>query len=137
MPARSEAAMAKSRKSLTFELPAHQTPRQKWRRAIRRYAERARRRAHLRYTESDKVQLQVRIYLTHGVAAIHDVDNRLKDIMDALQGRISGPKRRPPRSPIIIANDNQIWRVLVEKDDADHHKGRSGKVKIMRWRRKP
>ena len=45
---------------------------------------------------------------------MHDVDNRLKDIMDALQGRAGGPKNRKPLIPT-ITNDNQIYRVIIEK----------------------
>jgi hypothetical protein len=44
----------------------------------------------------------------------HDVDNRLKDIMDALQGRAGGSKKIR-RCPPIIPNDNQIYRVTVAK----------------------
>lgn len=44
----------------------------------------------------------------------HDVDNRLKDIMDALQGRAGGPKKFRNHSPI-IPNDKQIYRVIIEK----------------------
>jgi hypothetical protein len=44
----------------------------------------------------------------------HDVDNRLKDIMDALQGRAGGSKKLRAYSPI-IPNDKQIFRVIIEK----------------------
>ena len=44
----------------------------------------------------------------------HDVDNKLKDIMDALQGRAGGSKKIR-RSPPIIPNDKQIYRVTIEK----------------------
>jgi len=43
-----------------------------------------------------------------------DADNRLKDIMDALQCRAGGSKKRRILSPI-IPNDKQIYRVTVEK----------------------
>ncbi len=44
----------------------------------------------------------------------HDLDNLLKQIFDALQGRLGGPKGSGPR-PQIIANDSQIFRVTMEK----------------------
>lgn len=44
----------------------------------------------------------------------HDVDNRLKDILDALQGRVGGPKAIRTLAPI-IPNDRQIYRVIIEK----------------------
>ena len=42
---------------------------------------------------------------------IHDVDNRLKDILDALQGRF-GSTRAKKR---LIKNDRYISRALIEK----------------------
>ena len=44
----------------------------------------------------------------------HDVDNRLKDIMDALQGRAGGSKKVRALSGI-IPNDRQIFRIVIEK----------------------
>jgi len=46
--------------------------------------------------------------------SFHDVDNRLKDIMDALQGRAGGSKKIRRWAPI-IPNDKQICRVTIEK----------------------
>lgn len=46
--------------------------------------------------------------------SFHDVDNRLKDIMDALQGRAGGSKKIRRWTPI-IPNDKQIYRVTIEK----------------------
>ena len=45
---------------------------------------------------------------------IHDVDNRLKDILDALQGRMGGSKAVRKFEPIIL-NDRQVYRVIVNK----------------------
>jgi len=45
---------------------------------------------------------------------VHDVDNRLKDILDALQGRFGGPKSRHPKYRL-IKDDRQVSRVVVEK----------------------
>lgn len=45
---------------------------------------------------------------------IHDVDNRLKDILDALQGRMGGSKAVRMFAPIIL-NDRQVYRVVVSK----------------------
>ena len=44
----------------------------------------------------------------------HDLDNRLKDIMDALQGRAGGSKKTRRWLPI-IRNDKQIYQVTIEK----------------------
>lgn len=63
----------------------------------------------------DKVQLQVDVvlYMKRGKQHdIHDVDNRLKDIIDALQGRFRGPSGKKQR---LIDNDNKICRAVIEK----------------------
>ncbi len=46
--------------------------------------------------------------------AVNDVDNRMKDVFDALQGRAGGPKAKLTLAPI-IPNDKQIFRVEMEK----------------------
>ena len=60
------------------------------------------------------MQLDVLVYMDEGELSFHDVDNRLKDIMDALQGRIGGPKAERVFPPIVL-NDSQFYRASVEK----------------------
>lgn len=45
---------------------------------------------------------------------LHDLDNRMKDIFDALQGRMGGSKKHKPSSPLIV-NDSQVFKVIAEK----------------------
>ena len=45
----------------------------------------------------------------------HADTNRLKDILDGLQGRAGGPKNKGMLEPI-IPNDRQIYRVIMEKE---------------------
>ena len=45
---------------------------------------------------------------------IHDVDNRLKDILDALQGRFGGSKSARSKTRL-FDNDRQVSRVVIEK----------------------
>ena len=66
----------------------------------------------------------------------HDVDNRLKDVMDALQGRAGGPKSRRPLPPI-VPNDRQVRRVVVEKMVAPKQSGGSGHLTIRACRARP
>jgi len=54
------------------------------------------------------------IYMGDIELRFHDLDNRLKDIMDALQGRVGGSRIAQLRKPI-IQNDHQIFRVVIEK----------------------
>ena len=54
------------------------------------------------------------LYMPNAELAANDVDNRMKDIFDALQGRAGGPKSKRTLTAI-IPNDNQIFRVEMEK----------------------
>lgn len=42
-----------------------------------------------------------------------DVDNRLKDILDALLGRAGGGRKIAAMKPV-IQNNNQIYQVVIE-----------------------
>lgn len=70
--------------------------------------------AGISYSSSDKLELKVKLYIDGTAISFHDVDNRLKDIMDALQGRAGSSKKLRTLSPI-IPNDKQIYRVTIEK----------------------
>ena len=81
------------------------------------------------------------LYLSDLQLSFHDVDNRLKDVLDALQGRAGGPKNRRSLQPI-IPNDKQVFRVVVEKRVAppqSHGKGHLIVRRLSSWRlvRKP
>ena len=45
---------------------------------------------------------------------IHDVDNRLKDVLDALQGRAGGSEALRLLKQIVL-NDSQIYRFTITK----------------------
>jgi len=62
----------------------------------------------------DRRRLLITSYLDETGLRFHDVDNRLKDIMDAPQGRAGGLKARR-RLPSRIAKDHQVFRVPIEK----------------------
>ena len=66
------------------------------------------------YPEDAKLSVEVRLYLHGRALEIHDVDNRLKDILDALQGRMGGSKAVRKLVPI-IHNDRQVYRVVITK----------------------
>jgi hypothetical protein len=75
----------------------------------------ARELAGVRYGPDDRLEVVVLLYLKKGKRhAIHDVDNRLKDVLDALQGRFGGPKSGRTETRL-IENDNQVCRVAMEK----------------------
>jgi hypothetical protein len=129
--------MPKRRLTLKVELPPYRSPRILWRKQIHERACQAVQRRHVRYVEDDKLDLFVRLRLSSIALGLHDVDNRIKDVMDALQGRLGGSKKVRPRTPI-IPNDRQIYRVTVEKLASKRTSGlarRAGYLVIMQYRR--
>ena len=66
---------------------------------------------------------------------MHDVDNRLKDIMDALQGRAGGKKGSGSLVPI-IPNDRQVFKVTIEKMPPPKQSLGLGHLTVKKHRRK-
>ena len=60
------------------------------------------------------------MYLRGRALEIHDVDNRLKDILDALQGR-RGRSKAVRRFAPMLTNDRQVYRVVLLLTRADRH----------------
>lgn len=106
--------MAKRRQTLHVRIPPYHPPRNNWRHAIHPKIVRAASDCNITYQPTDKLELMVNLYFADDALRWHDVDNRLKDIMDALQGRAGGPKSRVTLIPI-IPNDHQIHKVIIEK----------------------
>jgi hypothetical protein len=77
--------------------------------------------------------VQVSLNLSPSAALHHDVDNRLKDILDALQGRAGGSKALHGMKPI-VPNDRQIYRVSIEKSPRADRKRPRGKITIRKFR---
>jgi Holliday junction resolvase RusA-like endonuclease len=125
--------MSKPRSKIKLRIPTYSIPRIKWRRAIHAVAAQVCKEHSLHYRESDRLELQIILYQEDAKLAIHDLDNRLKDIMDALQGRAGGSKAKPTLPPI-IPNDRQIYRVLIEKNNPPKQSRGLGRITIRRYR---
>lgn len=107
--------MAKSPRTLRARIPTYKKDRSRWRKKILASVLNAREKAGIRYGPDDLLEVVVLLYLKKGKRhAIHDVDNRLKDVLDALQGRFGGPKSVRTKTRL-IENDNQVCRVVMEK----------------------
>ena len=106
--------MAKRRQTLRVRIPPYEHPRNSWRRAIHAGVIEAAQVRGVVYLPDDKLELIITLYLGDTDLRFHDVDNRLKDIMDALQGRAGGPKDKRQLEPI-IPNDHQVFKVTIEK----------------------
>jgi Holliday junction resolvase RusA-like endonuclease len=107
--------MSKRARTLTALIPTYQRDRSEWRRHILTSVLSARDRSGVSYRSQEPLEVVVLLYLKKGKRHhIHDVDNRLKDVLDALQGRFGGPKSH--RAAVrLIDNDNQVCRIVMEK----------------------
>jgi Holliday junction resolvase RusA-like endonuclease len=105
--------MAKTRQTIRAILPTYQKDRQEWRRQILRNVRRAAKENSIKYESDQLFAVEVILYMDRGKRHdIHDVDNRLKDILDALQGRFRGSGGKKLR---LIENDNKICKATIEK----------------------
>jgi Holliday junction resolvase RusA-like endonuclease len=125
--------MAKVRQKLKFRLPEYVSPRNAWRREIYKAATEAVKKQGVSYPEDAKLAVEVKLYLRGRALEIHDVDNRLKDILDALQGRMGGSKAVRKFAPI-IQNDQQVYRVVVTKSSPPGQSHGLGHVSVSRMR---
>lgn len=116
---------------LEVALPPYQTPRNTWRRAIHRAAAAALAEAHLTFSEQDRLAVAVELHMSEGMLRFHDVDNRLKDVLDALQGRVGGPKSMRAL-PALVPNDKQIFHAAVQKRLAPDGLLEGGLLRIWR-----
>ena len=108
--------MTKRKLRFKVRIPQYVNPRNEWRLRIYKEAVVAAYKHEIEYREDDKLELDIILFLAGRALFIHDIDNRLKDIMDAFQGRVGGPKKLKMLKPI-IHNDNQIYKVNIEKMD--------------------
>ena len=77
--------MPKIARTIRTSLPTYQTDRQRWRKEILANVREAAERRGVEYEDDDLLDVEVLLYLKRGKRHdIHDVDNRLKDILDAL-----------------------------------------------------
>ena len=121
--------MPKRPLKLLARIPPYRHPRNVWRKDIHEAV--GKRLGEVRYLKSDKLEVEILIYMTEREMAAHDVDNLAKDVLDTLQGRAGGPKK-VRRLEQIIPNDNQIYRLVVEKRTPPPQSHRRGHVKIRR-----
>jgi len=111
--------MAKRRKTVSVRIPPYVPPRNAWRRQIHAIVRERMAELGVTYRATDELELEVRLYLAPSDILVHDVDNRLKDIIDALRGRVGGPKAVRTLMPL----------VLKRPADLRGHRGEVGRAK--------
>jgi hypothetical protein len=125
--------MPKPKLKLQFRLPEYVSPRNTWRRKIYEAALEAVKKQGVSYPKNGKLAVEVKLYLRGRKLEVHDVDNRLKDILDALQGRMGGSKAIRSFQPI-IRNDRQVYRVVITKSSPPRQSHGLGHVSVKRIR---
>ncbi len=126
--------MPKRRFSIGVELPAYARPRNEWRRRVHAAVLEALTRRGVGYRDADRLELRLALALDDRPLDIHAIDERVKDVIDALGGRIAGPRSRRRIAPIVA--DDQIARIVLEKTPR-RRRGRSlGELAISRYRRR-
>ena len=123
---------AKKRLSIKIRIPPYVYPRNHWRGKIHFVVAQELESKGIRYSEKDRIELKVLLYFKEPALSFHDVDNRLKDLMDALQGRVGGSKATRTLDPI-VPNDSQIFKVTVEKKRPPGQSKGAGHLTIRRY----
>lgn len=126
--------MAKPRSMLKVRLPMYGYPRNAWRRKIHQAVSVALEKADIRYTAKDRFELTIRLYLEGTKLEVVDIDNRMKDVFDALQGHVGGRGKKVRALRALIPNDCQIFRVTAEKCRPPQQSHGFGHLAIRRYR---
>ena len=126
--------MAKRRFTISATLPSYAPPRNEWRRRVHAAVLEAQTFRGVGYRESDLLELRVSIFLPTRPLDVHDIDERVKDIVDALEGRIAGRRSRRRIAPIVATG--QIRRVILEKDTRSLRGRPFAMLAIARYRRR-
>lgn len=125
--------MAKRRFSITVQLPAYARPRNEWRRKVHTAVLEAQTRRGVGYQDADRLEIRISLAL-EAALDIHEIDERIKDVVDALGGRIAGPRSRRRIAPIVT--DEQIRRIVLERAPRRGRARTLGELAISRYRRR-
>lgn len=125
--------MAKRKFKIHFRIPPYAASRNEWRKLIYDAARAEMQVRRVTYRSDDRLALTLVLYFNGVAIGFHDVDNRLKDVMDALQARMGGPKAVRRDKPL-IQNDRQVFKVTVTKMLPPPQSHSLGHVTIVRHR---
>ena len=126
--------MSKRQYKLHIRLPEYKHPRNSWRCAINKVVVDAMKEKNVIYTSKDKLEIIICLYFDESKLKVVDIDNRLKDIMDALQGHVGGKGKKKRGLKPIIPNDSQIYRVIAEKCLPPKQSHRIGHLIIRKYK---
>ena len=121
-----------SRFSITVPLPAYARPRNEWRRRVHGAVLDVQTRRGVGYRDSDQLEVRISLPLGDRPLDMHEIDERVKDVIDALEGRIAGPRSRRRIAPIVPSAD-QIRRIVLEKEPRRTPRRALGELAISRF----
>ena len=106
--------MAKRGFKLSVQIPNIMSDGPAWRRSLHAAIVQVQDRGNVRYSATDNLEVEICFHLRNPKLTILDLDNRLKDVFDAVQGFV-GDKGKSGELRSIIPNDSQIYRLIAEK----------------------
>ena len=86
-----------------------------WRRDVFDAVRKAAAEQNRRYSATDRLRVEVLLYLNDRQMQSLDVDNLIKHVGDALQGRLAGGGKKRVHRDAVLPNDVQIFSWTVEK----------------------
>lgn len=95
---------------LRMILPQYATTAAEWKRSIHAAAMTATADQGVRFLDGEPLEVDIILYMRGGLAR-RDVDNRVKHVLDALQGRLG----KGCKVPGLFRDDNQVFRIVAEK----------------------
>ena len=127
--------MPKRRFTFSTVLPPYAAPRNEWRRRIHAAVLEAQANRGVGYSESDRLEVRIELFLSNRPLAMVDIDDRVNDVLDALGGFIAGPRSTRRIAPI-VPNADQIRRIILEKSPRVPRGRPLGQITLARYRRR-
>ena len=127
--------MAKRRFTFSSLLPPYAPPRNEWRRRVHAAVLEAQAARGVGYSEGDRLEVRLELYLGGRPLAMMDIDDRVNDVIDALGCHIAGPRSRRKIAPIVPSAD-QIRRIVLEKSPRVPRGRPVGQITLARYRRR-
>jgi hypothetical protein len=125
----------KRRFTFSTVLPPYAAPRNEWRRRIHAAVLEAQANRGVGYSESDRLEVRIELFLGNRPLAMVDIDDRVNDVLDALGGFIAGPRSTRRIAPI-VPNADQIRRIILEKSPRVPRGRPLGQITLARYRRR-
>src|SRR5690348_5252136 len=115
-------------------LPAYAPPRNEWQHRVNAAVLEEQTFRGVGYRDIARLDMRVTLYLGARALDVHETDERVKDIVDALEGRIAGRRSRRRIAPIV--QGGQILHIILEKDGRVPRGRPLGLLSIARYRRR-